>query len=256
MALAVVLPAAQLVSPACCERSSTLYPQLPTVVLVALHWLADMEGNANRYDTNEVSDDEEEDFMDLVSPYKPLYAANSHNVGRNTRAAARQLVQQHQQQPIACTTQPPNPREPPPAQQQQQQSSPTAPADVNSDVCVAIISRGPNKGNVCGNKQGNRVPGLCRHHDGKQKRHKTTSGAALCVGTGDEEANYDSENELGGGVDELQTPGAKPALNKSKDAHYKKADSIADPGFKAAQRSVWHLKKKLSPKPKVSLMQQ
>ena len=66
MALAVVLPAAQLVSPACCERPSTLYPQLFTVVvvLVALHWLADMEGNANRYDTNEVSDDEEEDFMD------------------------------------------------------------------------------------------------------------------------------------------------------------------------------------------------
>ena len=60
MALAVVLPAAQLVSPACCERPSTLYPQLFTVVLVALHWLADMEGNANRYDTNEVSDDEEE----------------------------------------------------------------------------------------------------------------------------------------------------------------------------------------------------
>ena len=64
MALAVVLPAAQLVSPACCERPPTLYPQLFTVVLVALHWLADMEGNANRYDTNEVSDDEEEDFMD------------------------------------------------------------------------------------------------------------------------------------------------------------------------------------------------
>ena len=72
----------------------------------------------------------------------------------------------------------------------------------------------------------------------------------------DEEINYDSENELGGGVDELQTSGANPALNKSKDAHYKKADSIADPGFKAAQQSVWHLKKKSSPKPKVSLMQQ
>ena len=123
-------------------------------------------------------------------------------------------------------------------------------------MCVAIISRGPNKGNVCGNKQGNRVPGLCRHQDGKQKRHKTTSGAALCVGGEDDEANYDLDNELGGGVDELQTPGAKLALDKSKDAHYKKADSIADPGFKAAQRSVWHLKKKPSPKPKVSVMQQ
>ena len=109
---------------------------------------------------------------------------------------------------------------------------------------------------MCGNKQGNRVPGLCRHHDGKQKRHKTTSGGALCGGAGDEEANYDSDNELGGGVDELQTPGAKPAMDKSKDAHYKKADSITDARFKAAQRSVWHLKKKPSPKPKVSLMQQ
>ena len=113
-----------------------------------------MEGNANPYNTNEVSDDEEEDFMDLVSPYKPLYAANSHNVGRNTRGAARQLVQQHQQQPIPGTTQPPNPREPP--AQLQQQPSPTAPAGVNSDVCVAIISHGPNKGNVYGNRSATR----------------------------------------------------------------------------------------------------
>ena len=90
MALAVVLPAAQLVSPACSERPSTLYPHLPTVVvLVALHWVADMEGNANPYNTNKVSHGEEEDFMDLVSPYKPLCATNSHNVGRNTLGAAR-----------------------------------------------------------------------------------------------------------------------------------------------------------------------
>ena len=51
------------------------------------------------------------------------------------------------------------------------------------------------------------------------------------MGSEDEEANYDSHNELGDSVDELQTPAFKPALDESKDAHYKKADSIADPEF-------------------------
>ena len=71
------------------------------------------------------------------------------------------------------------------------------------------------------------------------------------------EVNYDgSDNKLGGGVDELQTPGAEPARDKPKAAHYKKADSSSNPEFKAAQRSVWHLNKKPSPKPNISLMQQ
>ena len=76
------------------------------------------------------------------------------------------------------------------------------------------------------------------------------------MGSEDKGANYDSDNELGDGLDELQTSGAKPALDKSEDAHYEKAKSIADPGFWAAQQSVWHLKRKPSPKPNVSLMQQ
>ena len=158
MALAIALPAAQLVSPGCYERPSTPYPQLPTL-LFALHQRAGMEGNAIEYGTNEVSDDEVENFLDLVTPSKPQYAANSHNVGRNTRGAARQLVQQHQQQPTPGTTQLPNPREPP--AQPQQQPSPTALAAVNSAVCVVIISGGPKKDFACGNKLGNRVPGFC-----------------------------------------------------------------------------------------------
>ena len=51
------------------------------------------------------------------------------------------------------------------------------------------------------------------------------------MGSEEEEANYDSHNELGDSVDELQTPGANPALDESKDAHYKKMDFIADPEF-------------------------
>ncbi|CAN0284470.1 unnamed protein product [Scytosiphon promiscuus] len=46
-------------------------------------------------------------------------------------------------------------------------------------------------------------------------------------------------------MDELRTPGADSALSKSREAHYLKAASIEDPGFKAAQESVWHLKRKL-----------
>lgn len=46
-------------------------------------------------------------------------------------------------------------------------------------------------------------------------------------------------------MDELQTSGADTALAKAQAAHYQKAKSIADPGFRAAHESVWHLKRKL-----------
>lgn len=49
----------------------------------------------------------------------------------------------------------------------------------------------------------------------------------------------------GGGVDELQTQGAEPQQSKQMASHYLygKADKIAGPGFSAAFKKVWHLKK-------------
>lgn len=93
---------------------------------------------------------------------------------------------------------------------------------------------------------------MCKHHDGQQqKRRKTASGAALGVGSSDGAANYDSENELGGGVDELQIPGADPRIVKFREAHYAQAAKIQDDGFRRAQESVWHLKLQKQEKPKV-----
>ena len=67
-----------------------------------------------------------------------------------------------------------------------------------------------------------------------------------------EEPNYESDGDLGGGVDELQTQGAESQQSKNQEAHYGKAGKIADPGFSAAYKTVWHLKKQKVSKSKVS----
>lgn len=273
-----------------------------------------MEDSGSAIDPSVPSDDEDDCEFDMGASYKPIYAANSHKAGHNTRGAARQLrqqqapaspvtpplrttslgpqqrqrqqQQQQQQQPsppgrldlgggpnshdaghntrgaggqqrqqgtpeLPVTDRLPTTSREAQQQQQQQQPSPPDPSPANPAVCVAIISRGARRGEKCGNKVGGRTQGFCKHHDGLQKRRKTASGAALGVGGSVEAGNYDSESELGGGVDELQTPGAHPFIAKSKELHYAQASKIEDEGFRRAQESVWHLKRIKLPKPKV-----
>ncbi|CAN0577423.1 unnamed protein product, partial [Ectocarpus sp. 12 AP-2014] len=135
---------------------------------------------------------------------------NSHDAGRNTRGAGGQQRQQQGTPELPVTERLPTTSREAQQQQQQQQPSPGDSSPANPAVCVAFISRGARRGEKCGNKVGSRTAEFCKHHDGLQKRRKTASGAALGVGVSVEAGNYDSESELGGGVDELQTPGAHP----------------------------------------------
>lgn len=54
-------------------------------------------------------------------------------------------------------------------------------------------------------------------------------------------ANYDSYQEAGGVVDKLHTRDVDPTFwPSSKTAHYRKTESMDDPGLKPDQQSVWH----------------
>ncbi|CAN0425235.1 unnamed protein product [Pylaiella littoralis] len=102
------------------------------------------------------------------------------------------------------------------------------------------------------------------HHDGLRQRPKKNArsgGAAAgggsanggaAQGGGDGAiscANYDSDEEVGGGLDECLARNAITRVEKDRDAHYRRAEKIIDPGFKEAYKEVWHLKNH-DPKPK------
>ncbi|CAN0048430.1 unnamed protein product, partial [Pylaiella littoralis] len=102
------------------------------------------------------------------------------------------------------------------------------------------------------------------HHDGLRQRPKKNAqsgGAAAgggsanggaAQGGGDgaiSDANYDSDEEVGGGLDECLTRNATTRVEKDRDAHYRRAEKIVDPGFKEAYKKVLHLKNH-DPKPK------
>lgn len=60
------------------------------------------------------------------------------------------------------------------------------------------------------------------------------------------------DEELGGGVDQLQIQGSEPNVNKSQAQHDAKAEIIKEPGYKEKTfQRVWHLKEPEPPKPKV-----
>ncbi|CAM9841615.1 unnamed protein product [Pylaiella littoralis] len=101
------------------------------------------------------------------------------------------------------------------------------------------------------------------HHDGLRQRPKKNAqsgGAAAgggsanggaAQGGGDgaiSDANYDSDEEVGSGLDECLTRNATTRVEKDRDAHYRRAEKIVDPG-KEAYKKVWHLKNH-DPKPK------
>ncbi|CAN0186987.1 unnamed protein product, partial [Scytosiphon promiscuus] len=93
--------------------------------------------------------------------------------------------------------------------EQRQLPSPPAPLPLplaagQISKCTATILRGQRKGQPCGCNVGGRVPGKCKHHDGLQQRRKrkSTADTTLLSDDEDEEPNYDSDQEVGGGMDE------------------------------------------------------
>ena len=69
-----------------------------------------------------------------------------------------------------------------------------------------------------------------------QKRRRVAAAPPQSWGSGTgEEPNYESDGDPGGGVDELQTQGAESQQSKKQEAHYSKAEKIADPGGAAAK---------------------
>ena len=209
-------------------------------------------------ETEEVSDfvRDSDDSVDDGLPYRPAaYQANTHATSHRTRGASRVLsaLAQTPSPSPAQPLQPPPPPPPPPQQQPQHQQQPPPPLPASSQRCIAIKKSGENAGSVCGNISGGRRAGYCRHHDGMQKRRKVAAVPSQPGGSGDgEEPSYESDGDLVGGVDELQTQGAESQQSKNQEAHYGKAEKIAAPGFSAAYKTVWHLKKQKVSKPKVS----
>ena len=233
-----------------------------------------MEGQPPRNHTTSIavggpeSDDEVSDFEnssdDDESPYrKAAYQANMHTTSHRTRGATKALVALAQTPaaspapPVQPRPPPPPPPLPPPPPQQQQpqpQQHPPSPLPAFPLRCIANKQRGKNAGSVCGYLAGTRKAGYCQHHDGQQQKRCKVAAASPQPGVSgaDEDPDYGSDGDPGRGVDELQTPGAESQQSKKEEAHYSKADKIADPGFDAAYKTTWHLKKQPVAKPTVS----
>ncbi|CAN0583995.1 unnamed protein product, partial [Ectocarpus sp. 12 AP-2014] len=92
-----------------------------------------MEDSGSAIDPSVPSDDEDDCEFDMGASYKPIYAANSHKAGHNTRGAARQLRQQEQAPaspvtpPLRTTSLGPQQRQ----RQQQHQQQPSPPERLN-----------------------------------------------------------------------------------------------------------------------------
>lgn len=189
--------------------------------------------------------------LSTQSVHRAPHAANTHNNSQHSTRGATRQAPQHQEEQSPPTEPPPHPTPQHPRQQQQrqqkQQKQQPPPDDTAPTVCRGINARGANAGKICGKRAGLRVPGLCKHHDGQQKRRRQAPDAARegAAGANEQQANYSSRDELVGGVDELHTPGAGSKQQSKLKAAHQKGESIANPGFKSAQKGPG------PPKPKV-----
>ena len=176
-----------------------------------------------------------------------------------------QQQQQQQQQPQQ-QHELPDAGPPPPAaaqhhqhHQQQLGSASIGPATtinnpINLNLCQAVLLRGKRAGSVCLSKS--TVPG-----EGKCGRsgHEGPSAATRTAPSRREpeptiEGDFGSDDELGGGTDELLVGGAEAKSSKLKASHFAKAENIDDEGFRRAFENTWNLKATAEPQVRFSVL--